>query len=134
MITPWRRLYWSTTVSYSDSRMISGVNNDTIIAPYKGEVYSMLSSVNLAVNASTRFQASYSFSWADYRQDNETDGLPLGIHYVRHGLFAGVTRQFTKNLSGTAQYGFFRYREPTAAGANDYTAHAVMASLALKIP
>jgi len=61
-------------------------------------------------------------------------GLPLGIRYDRHGLTAGITRRFTKNLAGTVQYGFFRYREPTAGGANDYTARAVFASLNLRIP
>ncbi|HKS37325.1 MAG TPA: c-type cytochrome domain-containing protein [Verrucomicrobiae bacterium] len=133
-ITPWRRLYGSATFSYRDSRLVSFVNGAGMIAAYEGDIYSVLSSGTFALNDRTDFRATYSFSRADYRQDNEAAGLPLGIRYDRHGLLAGLTRKFTQNLTGSVQYGFFRYREPTAAGANDYKAHAIMASLALKLP
>jgi hypothetical protein len=133
-LTPWRRLYLSTTFSYSDSRIVSGVNNGTSVVPYRGDVYSVLSSANFVLNAKTDWHASYAFSRADYGQNNEAAGLPLGIRYDRHGLTAGITRRFTKNLSATVQYGFFSYREPTAGGANDYTAHAVFASLNVRLP
>jgi len=132
-LTPWRRLYLSTTFSYSTTRIVSGVNNDTLIAPFKGDVYSVLTSANFTLDDKTALRGSYSFSRADYAQDNE-DGLPLGIRYDRHGLNVGLTRRFTKNLTGTAQYGFFQYFEPTAAGANDYSAHAVFASLSFVLP
>jgi len=133
-ITPWRRLYWSTSFSYSDSRLASLADGAGIVAAYEGDVYSVLSSGTFALNDRTDLRATYSFSRADYRQDNEAAGLPLGIYYDRHGLLAGLTRKFTQNLNGSLQYGFFRYREPTAAGANDYKAHAIMASLTLKLP
>ena len=133
-LTPWRRLYLSTTFSYSDSRIMSEANYGATVAPYRGDVYSVLSSGNIVVSAKTDFHATYSFSRADYEQDNEALGLPLGIRYSRHALTAGITRRISKNVSGTLQYGYFRYREPTAAGANDYTAHAVLASLNLRIP
>jgi len=128
-LTPWRRLYLSATFLYSDSRLVSGVNNGTSLVPYAGDVYSVLSSANFALNDATDLHASYSFSRADYAQANEPDGLPLGIVYDRHGLVAGIRRQFKNKVSTNLQYGFFRYREPTAGRGNDYTAHAVFATV-----
>jgi mono/diheme cytochrome c family protein len=133
-LTPWRRLYVSTTFSYSDSRIISGVNDGGTVVPYRGGVYSVLSSGNFTLSGRTELHASYVFSRADYEQNNEAAGLPLGIRYDRRALTVGVTRRLTKNLTGTLQYGYFRYREGTSGGANDYTAHAVLASLRLNIP
>jgi hypothetical protein len=133
-LNPRRRFYLSTSFCYSDSRVVSGANNGASVVPYEGNVYSILSSGNYVLNTRTDLHASYAFSRADYEQHNDAVGLPLGIRYDRHGLTAGITRRLTKNLSGTVQYGFFRYREPTAGGANDYTARAVFASLNLKIP
>jgi hypothetical protein len=133
ILTPWRRLYLSATFSYRDSRIVSGVNDDSVIAPYTGGVYSTLASASFTLDDQTALRGSYSFSRADYAQDNEA-GLPLGIRYDRHGLNAGVTRRFTRNLTGALQYGFFQYYESTAAGANDYTAHAVFTSLKFALP
>ena len=68
-----------------------------------------------------------------HSQDNEA-GLPLGIQYNRHLVTAGVQRKLTRNTSAGLQYGFFRYREPTALDANDYTALALMASFNFRVP
>ena len=133
-LTPWRRLYLSTTFSYSQSRILSGVNNGTTVVPYRGDVYSVLSSASFVLSKSTDLHATYSFSRADYRQHNQTDGLPLGILYDRHSVLAGITRRLLKNMTGTLQYGFFYYNEPTSGGANNYRAHAVMASLNVALP
>lgn len=133
-LIPWQRLHWTGTLSYSDSRTISAANNGTTIAPYRGGIYSLLSSLTFALNESTDLASTYSFSRADFAQANLGDALPLGIAYDRHGLLTGLTRRFKKNLTASLQYGFFRYREPTAGGANDYTAHAVFASLTKLFP
>jgi hypothetical protein len=130
-LTPWRRLYLSTALSYSDSRMVAGVNNGKALVPYRGDIYSILSSANYVANEMTDLHASYSFSRARYGQSNETDGLPLGIDYDRHGLVVGVRRQIKKNLTTNLEYGYFRYREPTAGRQNDYTAHAIFATLTM---
>ncbi len=124
----WRRLNLSTTLSYSDTRTITGVNGRAGVAPYEGDIWSVLSSANFIVNQSTDAQVSYSFSRADYRQSKGGDVLPLGIVYDRHGVIAGLTRRFGKRMSASLQYGFFSYSEPTSGGARDYVAHAVFAS------
>jgi hypothetical protein len=133
-LTPWRRLNLSTTFSYSQSRLFTGVNDGATVVPYRGDIYSVLSTATFVVSRSTDFHASYSFSRADYRQSNEANGLPLGIGYDRHALMAGVTRRLLKNMTANLQYGYFRYDEPTSGGANNYRAHAVMASLNINLP
>ena len=132
--TPWRRLYLSSTLSYSDSRSVAGVNNDTSLTPYEGNTLSAISNANLVLNPKTNWNTSYSFSRADYRQRNQTETLPFGIVYDRHGIITGLTRRFVKNITTNLQYGYFRYDEPTAGGANDYTAHAIMASMNIILP
>ncbi len=133
-LTPWQRLRWTGTLSYSDSRTVSAANNGTTIAPYRGGIYSLLSSLTFALNEATDLVSTYSFSRADFAQADVGGALPLGITYDRHGLLTGLTRRFKKNLTASLQYGFFRYREPTAGGANDYTAHAVFASVTKLFP
>jgi mono/diheme cytochrome c family protein len=132
-LTPWRRLNLSTTFSYSQSRLLTGVNDGVTVVPYRGDIYGVLSTATFVVSRSTDFHASYSFSRADYRQSNEANGLPLGIGYDRHALMAGVTRRLLKNMTANLQYGYFRYDEPTSGGANNYRAHAVMASLNINL-
>jgi len=133
-LTPWRRLYLSATFSYSQSRLISGVNDSAAVVPYRGDTYTALATATFVVSRSTDLRASYSFSRADYRQQNEADGLPLGIFYDRHAVLAGITRRLLKNMTGTLQYGYFYYNEPTSGGANNYRAHAIMASLNVAVP
>lgn len=131
---PWRRLYLSSTFSYSDSRIITGVNNGAALVPYSGDVFSVVSSANFAVNQTTDWQASYTFSRADYAQKNDVNGFPSGIAYDRHGIVTGITRRFKKNITTNLQYGFFRYDEPTSGGVNNYTAHAILASMTVLLP
>ncbi|MEW6158593.1 MAG: hypothetical protein AB1813_14265, partial [Verrucomicrobiota bacterium] len=131
--SPWRRIFLSGTFSWSQSRIRTGVNNDLSIVPYDGDVLTFLPSLTFQVNGSTSLQTSYAYSMADFRQRNEAAGLPVGIEYTRHGLLAGLTRQIRKNISSSLQYGFFQYDEPSSAGANDYTGHALFATLNVRI-
>jgi len=101
VLTPWRRLLLSGTFSYRDTRLATSSDFNPVVVPYRGDVYSVLGSASYALSPSTDVQATYSFSRADYRQDNQTDGLPLGIEYRMHGLEAGLTRRFGKTSRPT---------------------------------
>jgi mono/diheme cytochrome c family protein len=125
-LTPWRRLIWNTTFSVSDAETTTGLDTASV-APYEGQIYTLLTSLTCALDNQTDLTASYAFSKADYAQDNFADGLPLGINYDRHSLLAGVKRQFKHGLTASLQYGFFLYDEPTLGGAADYTAHGIFA-------
>jgi mono/diheme cytochrome c family protein len=133
-LTPWRRLYLSGTFSYQDTRMAAFDNGSASVVPYRGDVFSVLASANYAVSQNTDLTATYSFSWADYAQNNYTEGPPVGLHYQQHGLTAGISRRLTANISTRLQYGFYYYEEPSSGGANNYTAHAVLATLVVRMP
>ena len=110
------------------------MNDGAAVVPYRGDTYTALATATFVVSRSTDLRASYSFSRTDYRQQNQADGLPLGIFYDRHAVLAGITRRLLKNMTGTLQYGYFYYNEPTSGGANNYRAHAIMASLNVAVP
>ena len=91
-----------------------------------------MSSATCALNKTTDLNASYSYTRADYEQNNFVDGLPLGLTFARHSAIAGIRKQLTSNLNANLRYGFFRYYEPQRTSVNDYTAHGVFATLTMK--
>ena len=133
-LTPFQRFYFSGTFTYSDSRTGTAQNGNPSVVPYKGDIYSLITSANYSINKMTDLHCAYSFSRADFGQNNLADGLPLGLTYTRHGLMAGVSRRLTSYLTSTLRYGFYHYSEPSSAGINDYTAHGVFATLAVRWP
>ena len=70
----------------------------TTVVPYRGDTYSVMTSANYLMNPLTAWQISYSFSQANYGQNNIADGLPLGLDYTRHSATIGVTRKLTRNV------------------------------------
>ena len=133
-LNPWRRLYLSTTFSYRDTRMATAQNGATAVVPYAGDVYSVVTAATYVLNESIDLHANYSFSRADYRQNNEANGLPLGIVYDWNGVQVGITRRFNKNVTTNLQYSFFKYDEPSSGNLNNYTAHGLFASLTWRLP
>jgi hypothetical protein len=132
-LTPWRRIYLSTTFSYQDSRSSVPIDVRSVV-PYKGRVYSALASGNVALSEKNDLHLAYSFSHADYDQHNEEAGLPLGITYRMHGAQVGLTRRLLKNIAANLRYGFFAYDEPSAGGFNDYTAHVIFGTVVVRFP
>jgi hypothetical protein len=78
-LTPWRRLFLSTTFSYQNARTVTAANDSPSVAPYQGDIYSAIVSASYVLNQKTDLTASYSLSIADFAQNNSADGLPLGI-------------------------------------------------------
>lgn len=133
-LTPWRRLYLSTGFSYQHTRTRT-IQDDTLaVVPFKGDIYTVLASANFALNEKTDLRATYSFSRADYGQDNFATGLPLGINYQQHAARLGLTRRVSKNFTTALQYNFYHYDEPSGGRFNNYTAHAVFGTLSLTFP
>jgi len=129
VLTPWRRLFLSTTFAYQHARTVTAANDDPSVAPYTGDIYSVMLSGNYALNPKTDLIVSYAFSTANFSQDNLAQGLPLGIHYSQHGLQAAIKRQIAKGKTLGLQYRFYSYDEPSTGGINNFQAHAVFATL-----
>jgi hypothetical protein len=128
-VTPWRRLYLFSTFSYQDSRTVTEDHGSLAIAPYHGHVYSVINSGQYALTESTDLNLTYDFSYADYAQHNEPDGLPLGLDYRRHGLRAGVGHRFLQRFLANLEYVWSFYDEPSSDHQNDFGAHGFFATL-----
>jgi hypothetical protein len=133
-LTPRQRLALSGTFSYQDTSTTTITNAQ--ILPYKGGVYSALVSGTYLLNKSTDLQLNYSFSFGNYSEPNPPNNQnsfltppPLGILYHQHALQAAVSHRFNKRLTTRLQYGFYLYDEPSLAGANNYTAQSIFATL-----
>jgi len=131
-LTPWRRRYFFSTFAFQDSRTITADHGSESIAPFRGQVYSVLASANYVLNDRTDLNLAYDFSYANYGQNNESAGLPLGIDYRRHGVRAGMTRRFWRRCAVNLEYVWSYYDEPSSGHFNDYTAHGVFATLQVR--
>jgi len=131
-MTPCPRLFLSTTFSYQPSSTVTSDNGDPAVAAYRGQTYSVLANSTYVLNRTTDWFVSYSFSDADYGQNNFADGLPVGIEYEQNALQTGLARHFGKNITAQLKYGFYSYNEPTSGGANNYVAHSIFATLTYK--
>jgi len=114
--------------------MAANDNDTAIVVPYRGHIYSVLSSASFALTERMDLHGSYTFSAADYSQNNFAAGLPLGIEYQRHGFDVGISRRWLKTLRTRLQYAFYKYEEPSSGHFTDYTAHAVFATVTLQWP
>ena len=132
VITPWRRVYWFSSFSFQHSRTDTRANGLTSVVPYRGHVYSAIHSASYALDANTDLRVGYDFSYANYGQDNDPAGLPLGIDYRRHGVRAGVGRKFLKRFLANLEYVWQYYDEPSNGHFNDFTAHGLFATLNIR--
>jgi len=57
--------------------------------------------------------------------------LPLGLVYDWHMANIGISRRIKKNITGNLQYRFYYYDETATSGINNYTAHGILASIAM---
>jgi hypothetical protein len=127
--TPFRSLYFLGAFTYSHSRLATSDNGDPSVVPYKGNIFTVNATANWLFSPRASLQLSYYFSGADYAQNNAAAGVPTGLNYQRYELIAGLTRQLTKNLSGTLRYEFSQYMEPSSGNLNNFTANGIMAIL-----
>jgi hypothetical protein len=128
-LIPWRRLHLNTSLTYTDSRLVTGNDDGAVLAPYDGWAASVLSSASWVATRSTDLQVTHAFARAEYQPQSLSEGLPLGMSYQRHAVSPAVIHRLSKHTTVTLRYGFFEYTEPTFGGARDYTAHLVMAGL-----
>jgi hypothetical protein len=131
-LSPWQRLYFSSTFAYQDARTVTAANGSQSVAPYEGNIYSVIASATYVLGSKSDLAASYSFSQADFEQQNTAEGLPLGIRYAQHAIQIGLRHRIGENKTLGLQYRFYHYDEPSSGGFNDFNAHAVFATLAVK--
>ena len=65
-LTPYQRLYFSGSFTYSDARTETEQNGVPAVVPYKGDIYTAVVSASYVLNKKTDLHAAYSFSLARY--------------------------------------------------------------------
>lgn len=128
-LTPMPRLFLSASFSCQTSATTTAADGSPTVVPYRGNIYSLFANGTYVFNQTTDLFAGYTFSEANYGQNNFAGGLPLGIQYQRHSAQVGLTRRIGKNVSAGLQYRFDYYDEPGSGGANNYRAHSVFGML-----
>jgi hypothetical protein len=134
IVMPWQRLSLSGTFSLQRSSTVTADNGSTAVEPYRGDTYSALGSAAWVLDRASDLLLTYSFSKANFSQDNFATGLPLGIRYQQHAIRASFTRRLSKTVAAKLQYGFSYYDEPSSGGANNYRAHSILAMLTYRMP
>jgi hypothetical protein len=133
-LTPWRRWYFSGTITYQQSMTWTANYARPTVVPFDGDTYSVAASSTFVVSPLTDLTAGYTFSRARFAQNNFAQGLPLGLDYDLHSVQVGLTHRFGTNVTASAQYGFFQYDEPTSHGFNDYRAHMLFGTIGVRWP
>jgi hypothetical protein len=133
-LNPLRRVYLSETFSYRHTRTSTANNISPVVVPYEGDVYSSMLAATFVMNNKTDITGGYTYSWADYGQNNFPAGLPLGEVYQWHMANVGITRKIKRNVTANLQYRFYYYDEEKNGGINNYTAHGILASVAMVMP
>jgi len=133
-LTPWRRWSLSGTVSYQQSTTRSPSYYEPIIVPYRGNVYTISADSTFALTKRTDLFGNYSYSRAQYGENNFGAGLPLGIDYQLQGFQVGLSQRINPRTQASVRYGYYTYVEPSSNGFNDYTANLVFATVTIRLP
>ena len=128
-LTPIQRLYFTSTFTYSQSRVTTASNGNPSIVPYNGNIYTLTTTATYALNLNTSLQTTYAYSHAGYAENNGAFGTPLGMDFTRNRLIVGLTRKITRRLSGALHYEFSEFSEPSSGNANNFTAQGIFATL-----
>jgi hypothetical protein len=112
--------------------MTTAADGSPAVVPCRSDIYTVLANGIYVFSPTTDLFAGYSFSEANYGQNNFAGGLPLGIQYQQHSVQAGLCRRFGKNISARLQYRFDYYEEPSSGGAANYHANSVFGMLTFR--
>jgi len=82
-----------------------------------------------ALDEKTDLQLQYNYYRAKDYVNNALYSQPFGADTEQQGVTATITRQITKAIKVSLKYGFFRNRDQTSGGNNNYDAHLVYASM-----
>ncbi len=130
---PLARLYFQASGSYAYDKTETPATADPAIANLvpnpKNGYWNTSVLVGYALDNKTDVQAQYLFYKASNFMDNSAFSQPYGESSEEQGVTASVTRQLRKGLRLTLKYGFFRNRDQTSGGLNNYDAHMAASTL-----
>ena len=131
--TPLSRLYVQASASYAldgtDTPASTQLGATNLVLNAKNNYWNASCAVGYALNEKTDFQAQYFYYRANDYVNNAAFGMPYGADAEESGITATISRQISRAVRMSLKYGFFRNRDGTSGGFNNYDAHLVYSSL-----
>jgi hypothetical protein len=131
--TPLSRLYIQAGGSYVlnnlDTPVQSWMGANQIVLNSANDYWTVDATAGYALNKKTDLQLQYSYYRADDYANNSASSQPFGAGDEQHTVTATITRRITKALQVSLKYGFFRNRDETSGGHDNYDAQLAYASM-----
>jgi len=103
------------------------------VAPYEGNIYSVMASGSYALNQKTDLTASYSFLNRRFLPGQLRGRFAPRNPVSTAGVQIGIKRRIGKGKTLSLQYSFFHYDEPSSGGFNNFNAQAIFAILSFPL-
>lgn len=127
---PWSRLLMQGSFSYAlDSTTTPASSITATVTDARNDYWQTTATVTFIVDDKTDLQANYFYYRANNFINNSGVSMPYGTSANDHTVNVGLTRNFSKNVRGSLSYGFFRHRDETSGGLDNYDAHLVFSTL-----
>jgi hypothetical protein len=132
--SPLARLYLQGSVNYVLDHTETPANDLTggaakLVPKSRNDYWNATATTGYALDNKTDLQAQYFYYRADNYVDNSAVSQPYGAGAEAHGVTAALSRQITPRLRWTLKYAFFRNRDETSGGHNDFDGHGVYSSM-----
>ncbi len=108
----------------------AGINN--LVLNGSNNYWTVDASAGYEFNEKTHLQLQYSYYNAENYVNNAPTSLPFGAGAQENSVTATLTRQLSKEVQVSLKYGFYRNRDQTSGGQNNYDAQLVYMSTQLR--
>ena len=131
---PWSRLFLQGTFSYaldSTTTPVSALTGGALglVSDARNDYWQATAAATFVVDDKTDLQANYFYYRANNFINNSAYSMPYGTSGNDHTVNVSLSRNFSKAVKGTLSYGYFRHRDETSGGLDNYTAHLLFSSL-----
>ena len=131
--TPLTRLYLQAGATYAldqtDTPAAAAIPGTNVVLNAKNNYWNANFTTGFVLSEKSDLQAQYFYYRANDYVDNSLVGMPYGAGAEEHGITATLNHRFTPKLLWSLRYGFFKNRDATSGGHNDYDAHLVYSSV-----
>ena len=131
---PWSRLFLQGTFSYALDSTTTPASSLTggaagLVSDARNDYWQATAAATFVVDDKSDLKASYFYYRANNFIDNSVYSMPYGTSGNDHTVNVSLDRKFSKTVKGTISYGFFRHRDDTTGGLDNYTAHTIFSSI-----
>ena len=127
---PWSRLLMQGTFTYAlDATTTPASGITATVTDARNDYWQTTAALTFVVDDHTDLQASYFYYRANNFINNSGVSMPYGTSANDHTVNLGLSRNFSRTLRGTLSYGFFRHRDETSGGFDNFDAHLIFSSL-----